>query len=250
MSFDKKYSKYYDLFNRGKDYSKESDFLEQVFKKYSDRKVGKILDLGCGTGLHDAELSKRGYIVTGIDLSKEMIEIAKEKNQNINFLVGDMANFNLNRKFDCIICMFSSLGYLTENNQIENFFKSIKKHLNEKGLLIIDCWNGLGAIHDIPSSREKIAEAEGLRIVRKSFPSLDAKNHIVNVKFDVKIFENKNLIDNYQEEHKVRFFFPQELRKYLEDGGFELIHSSPSYNFNERLSEKHWNMVLVGKLVE
>lgn len=249
MNFEKKYSKYYDLFNHGKDYNNECDFLEELFKKYSKIPIKKILDLGCGTGLHDIELSKRGYAVTGIDLSKEMIEIAKEKNQEINFIVGDMSNFNINEKFDCIICMFSSLGYLTNNEQIETFFKSTKKYLNEDGLLIIDCWNGLGVMYEPPTSREKSVEIEGLKITRKSFPNLDAKNHVVNVKFDIKVSKKDILVDNYQEEHNVRFFFPRELERYMNDGGFELIHLCPSYNLNEDLNEKYWNMVLVGKKI-
>ena len=76
-SFDEKYARYYDLFNQGKDYNKECDFLEEIFKKFGD-KIQTILDLGCGTGLHALELSKRRYTLTGLDLSEEMIKIARE----------------------------------------------------------------------------------------------------------------------------------------------------------------------------
>jgi SAM-dependent methyltransferase len=245
MSFDKKYAKYYDLFNRGKEYSKECDFIEQVFKN-SAIQIKEILDLGCGTGLHDKELSNRGYNITGMDLSKEMIDIAQTNNKNIEFIVGDMTNFNLNKKFDSIICMFSSIGYLTENNQIEDFFSCVKNHLNEKGTLIIDCWNGLGVMREVPSEREKIVETEGLKIVRKSFPYLDSKNHIVDIRFNVKVFEKDNLIDDYQEKHKVRFFFPKELEKYMNDQKLKVVHLCPAYNFYENVDEKKWNMILVG----
>ncbi|MEK6826889.1 MAG: methyltransferase domain-containing protein, partial [Nanoarchaeota archaeon] len=249
MSFNKNYAEYYDLFNRGKDYSKECDFLDGVFKK-SVLPIKKILDLGCGTGIHDAELAKRGYNITGLDLSPKMIQIAKEKNPGMNFLVGDMSNFDINEKFDCIICMFSAIGYLTENKQIENFFKTARKHLNENGLLLIDCWNGLGVIHEPPSSREKIMEVERLKIVRKSFPIIDYAHHSVDIRFDISVFEDGNLIDSYEEKHKVRFFFPQELRKYAEDEGIELIQQCPSFEINKELSEKDWNMILIGQKKE
>src|SRR4030042_1941738 len=236
MGFDKKYARYYDLFNSGKDYSKECDFLEEIFKRFGN-KIQTILDLGCGTGLHDLELSKRGYEITGLDLSNEMIEIAREKVPNVRFEVADMSNFNLNEKFDAIICMFSSLGYLIENKQIESFFKSVKNHLKENGLLIIDCWNGLAVMHELPSSREKSADIEELKIIRKSFPNLDPKNHINNVRFNVKIFQNNSLIDEYEEPHKVRFFFPKELEKYMNDEGFGLIQICPSYSLDKEISE-------------
>lgn len=303
------YTKYYDLFNRDKNYRDEIDFLELVFKKFCDinKKNGKaikILDLGCGTGLHTRELIKKGYKVVGLDLSKEMTEIAKKRNPSCKFYIGDMSNFDLVKnegKFDVIICMFSAFGYLTENSQLEGFFKSCSYHLKKNSLLILDVWNGLGVMHELPSSREKIAEVNDsnktLKIVRKSFPNLDSKNHINNVKFIVKVFEkvdnepeglgnviknedgevkssksrltsrnlidtkiNKNenetnnddknwrLITEYEENHKVRFFFPLELKKYMEDSRFKLIHLCPSFEFDKELTEKHWNMVLVGKV--
>ncbi len=247
MGFEKDYAQYYDLFNQGKDYSKECNFLEEIFKRFGQG-IKTILDLGCGTGFHDLELSKRGYEITGLDLSKEMIEIAKEKAPKVKFEVGDMSNFNLNENFDAIICLFSSIGYLVENKQIENFFKCVKNHLKENGLLIIDCWNGLAVMHELPSSRKKDVEIEGLKIIRKSFPDLDSKNHINNVRFNVKIFQDNSLIDGYEEQHKVRFFFPKEIEKYMNDEGFNLVKICPSYDLNKEITEKDWNMVIIARL--
>ncbi len=247
MEFKKDYVDYYDLFNRGKDYRKECDFLEQIFKKLG-KNIKTILDLGCGTGLHDKELALRGYNITGLDLSEEMINLAKKRNPNSKFIVGSMSNFELGDKFDAVICMFSALGYLTENKQLGGFFNCIKKHLKPDGLLIIDCWNGLGVMKELPSSREKMVQDGDLKIIRESFPDLDVKNHINNVKFKIKIFENKNLIKEYEENHKVRFFFPKELEKYMDDEGFELIYLCPSFKIDHKLSEKDWNMILVSRL--
>ena len=66
----------------------------------------------------------------------------------------------------------------------------------------------------------------------------------------MKVHELKTgkIITEYEENHTVRFFFPQELKKYLEDAGFELVHICPSFNFDEELTYRHWNMILVGRL--
>ncbi len=248
MTYEKKYVKYYDLFNSGKNYTQEVKFLEEIFKRYSKNSMKKILDLGCGTGLHEKELTEKGYEITGLDLSEEMIDIAKERHPRSNFVVGDMSNFKLDEKFDAIICMFSAMGYLTENEQIKGFFKSIKEHLKEDGLLIIDCWNGLGVMNELPTSREKTVDVGGLKIVRRSFPNLDSKNHINNVKFKVKVSKEGTLLEEYEEDHKVRFFFPKELEKYMDDEGFQLIHRCPSFEIDKELDEKAWNMILIGKL--
>ena len=245
MRFDKDYAKYYDLFNQAKDYKNEADFLEEVFKKYGN--VKKILDLGCGTGLHTKELLERGYEITGLDLSEEMIDIAKKRNPSAKFHIGNMNNFNLSNKFDAIICMFSALGYLTENKQLEDFFISCRDHLKDNGLLILDVWNGLGVMRELPSSREKIVERNELKIIRKSLPELDSKNHINKVRFNVKVFKDNELLREYIEDHTVRFFFPLELKRYMEDIGFELIRICPSFDFSKELTENDWNMVLIGK---
>ncbi len=245
MNFDLKYAQYYDLFNSGKDYSHECNFLEEVFRKYSKRKVETILDLGCGTGRHDEELAKRGYKVTGLDLSPEMIEIAKRRNSSLEFIVGDMANFYIERKFDSVICMFSALGYLTENKKVKEFFKCSYEHLKPNGLLILDVWNGLGVLNELPSSREKIVESGKIKIIRKSFPRLNLARNLNEVRFNIKIFENERMIEEYEENHKVRFFFAEELSRYLGKGGFQLNHLCPSYDLSREVMDKDWNMTLI-----
>jgi SAM-dependent methyltransferase len=249
--FDKKYAQYYDLFNKNKDYSKEIDFLEKVFKKYAIAPIKSILDLGCGTGIHDESFALKGYEVTGLDLSQDMLDIAKSKNiANAEFINGDLSDFKIDKKFDACICMFASFGYITENKQIKSSFKSIKKHLNPKGLFVLDVWNGLGVMKEPPSSRTKEVEVNDLKIIRTSFPKLDALNHVSNVKFDVKVFENENVIDSYEENHKVRFFFPMEMKKYLEDAGFELLEICKTYELDSKVDESVWNMVLIARLKE
>lgn len=247
MSFNEEYAKYYNLFYESKGYKKEVDFLEEIFKKYSN--VKNVLDLGCGTGIHSKYLASRGYMVSGIDISKEMINIAKLKaTPNTEFFVGNMTCFSLDKKFDACITMAAAIGYLTENKQIEDYLNSVKKHLKKNGLLILDCWNGLGVMHDLPKGRIKEVELENLKIKRTSYPDLDAFNHKCNVKFDVDIFEKGNLIKNYEENHSVRFFFPQELRKYLEDTGFEVLEICKVFELGTKPNETDWHMSVIARL--
>src|SRR3989344_49475 len=99
MATFKKYAKYYDDLYQEKNYEAECDFLKKIFQRYSKKKILTILDLGCGTGNHDFVLGKRGYKVTGVDFSKEMVAIAKEKNKReknkIDFLKGDIRKIDL-----------------------------------------------------------------------------------------------------------------------------------------------------------
>jgi len=73
------YAKYYDDVYQNKDYAAETDLIESVFSRFSKTPVKKILSLGCGTGTYEIELAKRGYIITGVDISAQMLEGAKSK---------------------------------------------------------------------------------------------------------------------------------------------------------------------------
>jgi len=248
-SFDKKYAQYYDLFNTGKDYKKECNFLEKAFKTYYAPGVRNVLNLGCGTGVHDMLLAKRGYNITGLDLSIEMIELAKLKRiPNSNFVVGNMSDFSLGRKYDACISMFAAFGYLTENEQIESAVKAIRNHLRPKGLFIMDCWNGLGVMKILPTTRIKQADIGDLRIIRTSYPKLHATNHVCDVDFDVRVYKGRKIVDHFREMHHMRFLFPKEIRKYFEDGGFEVLELCKDFRMGSKLDENDWNLSFIARL--
>ena len=69
-----------------------------------------LLDVGCGTGLHLGPLREH-YQVEGLDLDKNMLEVAREKYPEIPLHLADMVDFNLGCQFDTITCLFSSIGY-------------------------------------------------------------------------------------------------------------------------------------------
>ena len=98
------YAQTYDNENFTRGTVGECDFLESEF---ASNKSLKILDVGCGTGRHAIELTKRGYRVTGIDLSESQLKRAKEKaktnNLSIDFQCQDARNLSFNSEFDVAI---------------------------------------------------------------------------------------------------------------------------------------------------
>jgi len=83
--FQKDYAYAYDHLYHDKDYEKECDFIETIFQKFTSE-VKTVLDLGCGTGGHALILSSRGYKVTGIDRSEDMLKIAKKRAHDENLV--------------------------------------------------------------------------------------------------------------------------------------------------------------------
>ena len=129
-------AKYYDLFYSNKSYENEISFLKKLI---GNRKT--ILDVGCGTGLHMHLLENSGYIVDGLDLNLGMLDIAQTRVKG-NLFEANLLNFNINKKYDCIISMFAVFNHLNDYDEFEKGIMHCYEHLNEDGILIIDLHNG------------------------------------------------------------------------------------------------------------
>ena len=130
-------AKYYDVLNYNANYKKVADYIEDVFELYK-KKPGLVLDLACGTGSLAIKLDKRGYDMTGLDLSTEMLSVAAAKNNNILWINQDMRSFELYGTVDAVICCFDSLNYILNEQDIKKCFMTVCNYLNPGGLFIFD----------------------------------------------------------------------------------------------------------------
>ena len=249
MVFDRKYADAYDLLYQDKDYEKECDFIEELFRKYNCQ-PRTILDLGCGTGNHALILAKRGYKVTGIDRAVNMLGIARGKAEAadtcVEFIEGDVTNVILDKKFDAVVSMFAVMSYQVTNAAIAAVCKQAKDALVPGGMFVFDCWHGPGVFADKPTTRLKEVDSINGKMIRFSEPEIDFINHIVKVNFTFWKIENDK-ISKTSELHLMRFFFPQEIKYYLEVAGFEKVELYPFLDLNRSLAERDWTMTVVGR---
>lgn len=138
-----KIAPYYDKLTHKKNYENDVALIKQIIKEY-ELNVKKILDIGCGTGTHAKLLTEEGFIVTGIDKSRKIIEQAVKKVPKSRFIAKDMLKINLNEEFDLVICMYGTIHYLNSKRKIRKAFKKFRKHLRKGGAVIIE----LGLIKD------------------------------------------------------------------------------------------------------
>jgi SAM-dependent methyltransferase len=250
----KSYAKYYDIIYSDKNYEKECDFLEEIFSNYSKITPKKILDGGCGTGGHAIPLAERGYDVTGIDLSEEMINIAKEKarkrNVNIDFYVMDLRDLKLSKKFDACILMFSVIDYLTDTKDLLKTLTNIREVLKNDSLLIFDFWYGPAVITNPPTPRMKIIEKEDLKIIRFAEPFLNTLHHTCEVNYHLIVTKKDKIMYEGREKHTLRFYFPEEIKHYLEESSFQLLKLCPFLNLNGQPSEKTWHVTAIAQAVQ
>jgi|SRR5579875_730903 SAM-dependent methyltransferase len=247
----KGYAYYYDLLYRDKDYEGECDFLEEVFRRYSPHPVESILDAGCGTGGHAIPLSRRGYRVTGFDLSEEMASLARQKasqaGATVVLRIMDMRDLQLEGRFDAIISMFSAPGYLSRTEDVLWTLYNFRRHLRDGGLLVFDVWNGLAVLRILPSERLKVVEDGDIRLLRFVRPELDAARHLCHNHYRLLVLKDRRVVEEIQETHTMRFFFPEELAHYLKDAGFSTLRICPFPDLDGSVDETVWNVAVIAQ---
>ncbi len=237
---------YYDLLYSDKNYQEEADFIEKCFQSYAN--VKSILEIGCGTGNYTKMFLDKGYSVTGIDISQQMIDIAQKKCK-FTLLKADVKDTLLVDTFDCCLSLFAVMGYITDNAGLTKALRNIRSHLTSNGVFVFDVWNGLAVIRNLPENRLKELENKDYKILRFAHPTLKAAEHICQVDYKLMV-ENKktsqfSVID---ETHRMRFFFPKEIEYYLETCGFQLLKICPFRDFNGKVDETVWNMTVIAKV--
>ncbi len=229
---------------------KQIEFLDTIFKKH---KVKKILDIACGTGRHAIPLRKLGYKVVGIDLSKNMLKLAKEKTRNdkvkIPLYLMDMRNIKLKEKFDAAIIMFSSFMYNTTNEDVIKTMNSVNKILKKKGIIIIDTmftWNYVVNKKFKYKEFREIMKAKNLKMLIENKNKLDPLNLKMIGNSTYKRFKNKKPLKKIIEfKRTLRFFTPNEFDLLFRLTGFKTLSFYGRFDINSKLSKKKFNNRLI-----
>lgn len=117
----------------------DADAYVKIAKEYK----GRILELGSGSGHISLELAKEGHDVTCLEIQRDMIQLHKKKldeatRQNTDIVLGDMCTFEIDKKFDLIIAPDNVIAYLTSPMDFLEMLMSVKRHLSDQGVFIIE----------------------------------------------------------------------------------------------------------------
>lgn len=129
----------YDALYGTKDYAGEVRRLERIARKYGRSDGMSWLDVACGTGRH-LELLRRHHDVTGVDLSPEMLRIARRRLPGVRLVRGDMRTFQLSRQFDVVSCLFSAVGHVRSERELQAAFARFARHTKPGGVVIVEPW--------------------------------------------------------------------------------------------------------------
>lgn len=213
----KKFAKYYDKIYSKKDYKRECEFIKWAVSHHKTSPGDKLLDVACGTGAH-ASLLKNNYSITGIDLSSNMLDIARKKVSDVKFETGDMKKLNLEDKFDIITCLFSAMNYNTTLKEYETTLKNFYNYLYHGGVLIFDLGINKDNWLEGMISVDTVAE-DNLKLARICQSHLEG--NIFNASFVFLVKEN-NQLDFDIDHHVIGVFKICEIFELMKKVGFEV----------------------------
>lgn len=125
------------LMTQDVDYDKWCDYLENLFAKHGCE-PDSICELACGTGNITSRLESRGYDITGVDISHDMLTIAAEKLRRIKLVRADMAKFQPETEYDTVLCMIDGVNYVISPKSLYKTFKNVRAMLKQDGVFIFD----------------------------------------------------------------------------------------------------------------
>lgn len=174
----------------------------------------RVLDIACGTGCLALELSEEAKIVVGIDISSEMLQVAKKNAKdipNLHFIQADFRNFQLDETFDIVLCCFDSINYAQSLSDLKDIVCCVHQHLEPRGLFIFDFINEKH-FRKIDGTSED-HEIDGLKY--KNLVKYDSLNKVGISEF---------VFDNGREVHRQIPIEQKEMTDILENKGFSIVN--------------------------
>lgn len=247
MLKDESYATYYDLLYSHRNIPAEVDFIEKVLRECSLVPVKKVLDVGCGTGIHTLELAKRGYTAVGVDVSPAMIEAARRKAvglPNVEFVLADATNLKFDREFDAAIAFYGVVSYFRDDDSLLKFFNSVRRALKKGAVFIFDTWSLVGVqakrvYYETPFS--SFRKAGSMLAIKEENWRIDFLEEVAYAEIQWSVIDlPRNEINVFKHDLTLRLFTLRELTHFLYESGFELCKTYEDYAgrpFTENSSE-------------
>ncbi|MGL4607183.1 MAG: class I SAM-dependent DNA methyltransferase [Eubacteriaceae bacterium] len=197
----------YDELMKEINYSEWTSYLQRLFLN-AKREIKSVLEFGCGTGNITCRLAEKGFDIAAVDLSETMLTIADEKAdrlglKNIQFYLGDMSSFQINKKFDAVISCCDSVNYLKDIETLQSFLLCSYDCLETNGRLYFDL-NTITKYKQTIYDNTYVYDLDDIYCVWENEPNF-AQNEM---KFHLTFFsKNDNNTYNRHEETQTQYLF-------------------------------------------
>jgi SAM-dependent methyltransferase len=241
-----KSAEYYDFIYLNKEdleYDKIVEDFLQISKDILGRDLKTLLDLGCGTGTLAIKFTENNVEVTGLDISKEQLKIAKKKietqKMEIRLHEGDMSEFTIEEKFDAAGAFFSGFCYLLTDEQVKKFLINMDKLISSGGILYFEFWNS-SAIR--PNLKSHLTREKGnLKLIRYNTIEFDIETGIATMPMHHLVTKNKEVVAEFTEVHKLRTYTIPHLKALIKQTPWKIKEIYSGYYLNGEEKRKPKN---------
>ncbi|MDQ2680158.1 MAG: class I SAM-dependent methyltransferase [Candidatus Eremiobacteraeota bacterium] len=216
-------AKYYDALYRavGKNYADESEQIRAILTKKLRSGGNSLLDVGCGTGLHVQHL-QRDFTCEGVDIERNLLNLAAERAPQVTFHQADMISFNLFKKFDAIICLFSAIGHVPGAMRLNQTLQTFARHLRPGGVVIVEPWITPERWQDGLVSALYVDEPD-LKVARMNVSRRDGNVSILHFHY---MIGSTDGIRTFTEPHRLTLFTDQEYAAAFRGAALEVEHDA------------------------
>lgn len=203
---------------RGKDYAREVEYVRQILDRDAAPMRRSLLDVACGTGEHLRHLAAH-YDVTGLDLNRAMLNVAREKLPDVPLIRADMTDVDLGRTFDRITCFFASIAYLPSVAAMTSAIGCMARHLADDGVMVIE--PGVAADRVEPPSRSEMDLRAGLWSVHR-VTDAQRDGNTLRIRFDYELsLEGVPGRQRFSETHIVQLFNDDDFEQAFNAAGLQ-----------------------------
>ncbi len=200
-------AQWYDALYSSKDYSKESAAIVSLVKREHPA-ARSVLDVACGTAEHDRYLA-RDYDVDGLDINPDFVRAAAAKNPGGEYFCADMTAFDLGKRYDVVLCLFSSIGYTKTIDKVIQALRCFARHLNADGIVVVepwfthDSWNPDGRVHLLT------AETSEGKICRMNISEMEGAVSVIDFHY---LVGTASGVEHFTERHELGLFSVDEMK--------------------------------------
>ncbi|WP_420126996.1 class I SAM-dependent methyltransferase [Longimicrobium sp.] len=215
-------TRFYDLIYVGKPYEQEAEFLHDRIQAHLRSDGNALLDVGCGTGSHLAHL-RRHYRCDGVDVDAGFLAIARERYPDSAFHQHDMADFDLDRRYDALVCLFSAIGYVKTNERLRQTMRTFARHLLPGGVAVVEPW--LTPDTFIPGHvRTDTPESPRLKVARMVHSGMRGDLSVLTFSYLIGSAEG---IEHFEEHHELGLFTTEQMLDAIHGAGLEVVEHDP-----------------------
>jgi len=212
-------STYYDaLYVNDREYAPEAAKVKELLTRHGVPSQADLLVLACGTGGH-IPYFKDDYNVSGLDLSEDMLDLAREKFPDIRFHLANLIDFKLEMDFDAMVCLYGSIGFVKTVDNLRASLKRIATHLRPDGLALITPWSTVEDFRDLIVV--DAADQPDLKIARMEQVRLKEPK-IVEVTFHHLLGKN-NDVTYHKQSMEIGLFSREEYISAMTDAGLQVV---------------------------